>query len=116
MKNKCLNGRSYSTNAVRRSAARRRSYRDGERARCQLAGKCRSGHIQLGNAAVNLAAHALRERPKVQVQRHQHHDVTQRARIGLGDLDKSLPERLASLRQSPYDLVYDVDAKLLAHV
>jgi len=27
--------------------------------------------VQLGNAAVNLTDHALRERPEVQVQRHQ---------------------------------------------
>ena len=54
--------------------------------------------VQLGNAAVNLTYHALRERPEVQVQRHQHHDVTQRAWIGLSDFDEGLPERLANLR------------------
>src|SRR3979411_864975 len=81
-----------------------------------LGSTCRSDYVQLGNAAVNLTDHALRERPEVEVQRHQHHDVPQRARIGPGHLDKGLPERLAGLRQGPHDLVYDVDAKPLAHV
>src|ERR1700722_4122690 len=62
--------------------------------------------VQLGNAAVNLADHVLRERPEVHVQRHEYHDVTQRAWIGLGDLDEGIPERLANLRQGPYDLVH----------
>src|SRR6516225_9854784 len=76
------------------------------------------GHtVQLGYAAVNLTDHALRERPEVHVQRHQHDDITQRSWIGLGDLDEGLPERLANLRQGPHDLVYAVDAaKPLAHV
>src|SRR5207248_11767860 len=73
--------------------------------------------VQLGNAAVNLTDHALRERPEVQVQRHLHYDVTQRAWIGFGDFDESPPERLARLRQAPHDLVYAVDAaKPLTHV
>src|SRR5712664_2649631 len=73
--------------------------------------------LNLGNAAVNLTDHAFRERPEVYVQRHQHHDVTQRGWIGLGDLDEGLPERLANLRQGPHDLVHAVDAaKPLAHV
>jgi hypothetical protein len=54
--------------------------------------------VQLGDAAVNLTDHALRERPEVQVQRHQHHDVAQRAWIGPGNLDEGPPEWLASLR------------------
>src|SRR5260370_4325500 len=73
--------------------------------------------VQLGNAAVHLTDHALRERPEVHVQRHQHHDVTQRAWIGLGDLDEGFPERLANLRQGPHDPVYTVHtAQPLSHV
>src|SRR5204863_7896494 len=73
--------------------------------------------VQLGNAALNLTDHAFRERPEVHVQRHQHHNVTQRAWIGLSDLDEGLPERLANLRQGTDDLVYTVDAaKPLADV
>ncbi len=40
-----------------------------------LEGPDRMHTVQLGNAAVNLADHAFRERPEVHVQRHQHHDV-----------------------------------------
>src|SRR2546421_10712325 len=73
--------------------------------------------VQLGNTAVNLTDHMLRKRPEVHVKPHQHHDVTQRAWIGLGDLDEGLPERLADLRQGPHDLAYAVDAaKSFAHV
>src|SRR3954464_1847238 len=76
-----------------------------------------TGAIQLANPAVNLTDHALRERPKMHVQRHQHHNVAQRAWIGLGDLDEGLPERLARLRQRTHHLVYTLDAaKPLAHV
>jgi hypothetical protein len=53
--------------------------------------------VQPGNPAIDLADHVLRERPEVQVQCHQHHDVTQRSWIGLGCLE-GLPERLANVR------------------
>src|SRR5438552_866870 len=80
-------------------------------------GHYRRHTIQLGNPPVNLTDHAFRERSEVHVQRHQHHYVTQRAWIGLRDLDEGLPERLPNLRQGTDDLVYTLDAaKPLAHV
>ena len=54
--------------------------------------------IQFRHAVVNLTDHPLREWPEVHIQRHQHHDVTQRAWIGFGDFDEGLPERPANLR------------------
>ncbi len=47
----------------------------------------------------------LRERTEVQIERHQHHDVMQRSRIGLVAFHERLPELPPCLRQPADDLV-----------
>src|SRR5262245_5167226 len=53
-------------------------YTDAGGSTCSTRGPHPGHTVQLGNAAVNLTDHALRERPEVHVQRHQHDDITQR--------------------------------------